>query len=42
MADVKEFGISSLPWDKSFTEYIFLTTFYDIKGVKKCYQGVIG
>ena len=31
MADVKQFWISFLRWDKSFTEYIFLTTFYNIK-----------
>lgn len=30
MADVQQFWNLS-PWDKSFAEYIFLTTFYNIK-----------
>lgn len=33
---LNSFGMASLPWDKSLTEYIFLKIFYDIKG-KKCY-----
>lgn len=28
---LNSFGIASVPWDKSFTEYIVLKTFYDIK-----------
>lgn len=41
MTDCRCFGISSLPWDKSFSEYIYITNFHDIKGESISYHQAV-
>lgn len=38
---LKSFGIIFIPWGESFTEYVFLKTFYDIKEKNGPHQAVI-